>query len=453
MIIILVALAVTIATHRYFYYNVAPADSSGGGGGGTDGGGSGTSEPDKVTDIPCPVTGIEDCERHGCRVMSDPELGGSARCFMRDDAFGYRYRHTTYGDREVNYSLTYDMTSDNPFADDVINNVRVQAVLITEDTLRLRAALRGPVLEESPLLLKPPAVDKAQLRYLIEANETRRGRARLRVLRSDNYVVMLDSWHLVMTEQFLQVVLPYSGEQLYGLGENGHEHINLAPGAGTLFSKRAGNYTTTSSPNYTVTSSGNVAIRTTGGILDLFFFVGSTPNHVVQLYQKLVGLPFMPPIWALGYQVWLKNYTSLNDVKSAMTSLDQSGVPKNPAIAADNMTEYAPYTTGLEGDVFVKKGSAPNVADPNAVLYAKVGVPLCSETASRMLCQRWIELGAFFPLALDFRMDKTRADAQSLMTIALEAIQMRYQLLPVLYTLFFRVSMAGGTVVRPLFFE
>ncbi|XP_077549181.1 lysosomal alpha-glucosidase-like [Haemaphysalis longicornis] len=716
MIIILVALAVTIATHRYFYYNVAPADSSGGGGGGTDGGGSGTSEPDKVTDIPCPVTGIEDCERHGCRVMSDPELGGSARCFMRDDAFGYRYRHTTYGDREVNYSLTYDMTSDNPFADDVINNVRVQAVLITEETLRLRIhdedrrRYEVPVLEESPLLLKPPAVDKAQLRYLIEANETRRGRARLRVLRSDNYVVMLDSWHLVMTEQFLQVVLPYSGEQLYGLGENGHEHINLAPGAGTLFSKRAGNYTTTSSPSvkwenfagvhpffmnpkgdgttwgvlilnsnamdYTVTSSGNVAIRTTGGILDLFFFVGSTPNHVVQLYQKLVGLPFMPPIWALGYQVWLKNYTSLNDVKSAMTSLDQSGVPKdaiwldvfqdsraftlnsafgglqayirqlategvevgliaNPAIAADNITEYAPYTTGLEGDVFVKKGSAPNVADPNAVLYAKgmpsgpsafpdflknstkqwwrnaimdyqgstidfnamfltmnepaefsgsascetndlwcqkcpqgrwedplyvpvayrneegnatqlrngtlcmsaafgerqryrhydvhniygwshslatqralsdltsdrclvisestfpstgryaghlvelpdfgewsglrraivavleysifgipyVGVPLCSETASRMLCQRWIELGAFFPLALDFRMDKTRADAQSLMTIALEAIQMRYQLLPVLYTLFFRVSMAGGTVVRPLFFE
>ncbi|KAH8034819.1 hypothetical protein HPB51_003106 [Rhipicephalus microplus] len=62
MIIILVALAVTIATHRYFYYNVAPAGSAGGpaGGGGPDGGGPGPSEPDIITDIPCPVQAVED---------------------------------------------------------------------------------------------------------------------------------------------------------------------------------------------------------------------------------------------------------------------------------------------------------------------------------------------------------------------------------------------------------
>ncbi|KAH7986604.1 hypothetical protein HPB49_025887 [Dermacentor silvarum] len=252
MIIILVALAVTIATHRYFYYNVAPAGSAGGtaGGGGPDGGGPGPTEPDLVTDIPCPVQAVEDCEKYGCRAVPDPEHGGSARCFLRDDAFGYRYRHTTYGDRQINYSLTYDMASQGPFAEDVINNVRVQAVFITEDTLRLRIhdedrqRYEVPVLDDSPLLSNPPAVDKNHLRYLIDTNETKRGRARLRVLRSDNYVVMLDSWHLVMTEQFLQVVLPYSGDQLYGFGESGHEHINVATGSGTMFSRRVSNSST-----------------------------------------------------------------------------------------------------------------------------------------------------------------------------------------------------------------
>ncbi|XP_077499023.1 lysosomal alpha-glucosidase-like [Amblyomma americanum] len=716
MIIILVALAVTIATHRYFYYNVAPAGSSGGGagGGGSDGGVPGQPEPELITDIPCPVQRVEDCEKHGCKVVTDMER---ARCFLRDDAFGYRYRHTTYGDREVNYSLTYDMTSQGPFADDVINNVRVQAVFLTEDTLRLRIhdedrqRYEVPVLENSALLRRPPSVDKTQLRYLIEANETRRGRAKLRVLRADNYVVMMDSWHLVMTEQFLQVVLPYSGDQLYGFGENGHGNISLAPGSGTMFSRRlANNSAMAASSNtiwenfagvhpffmnpkgdgtawgvlilnsnamdYTVTSGGNIAIATTGGILDLYFFVGSTPTHVVQLYQKLVGLPFMPPVWALGYQTWMGNYTSITDVKNAVTSLDQAGVPKdviwldvfqdsraftlnsafgglqsyvrqlatlgvevglvtNPAIVADNITKESPYLFGLEEDVFVKKGAGSNVADPNAVLLAKglpsgasafpdflknstrqwwktlimdyedttvdfnamflrmnepaefsssapcgqndpscqvcppgrwadppyvpvtyrneegnatqlhngtlcmnaafgerqrykhydvhsiygwshsmatqwalddiigerslvvsdstypstghyaghlielpgigewsglrkaivavlefnmfgipyVGAPLCSGSISSLLCQRWIELGAFFPLALDFRMRRGSGDTLPMASTALTAILTRYQLLPVLYTLFFRVSMSGGTVVRPLFFE
>lgn len=58
MIIILVALSVTIATHRKFYYGFTGTGGStgdGGGDGGTDGGG-GTEEM-KVTDIPCAVQG------------------------------------------------------------------------------------------------------------------------------------------------------------------------------------------------------------------------------------------------------------------------------------------------------------------------------------------------------------------------------------------------------------
>jgi len=43
--------------------------------------------------------------------------------------------------------------------------------------------------------------------------------------------------------------------------------------------------------------------RTIGGQLDLYFFPGPTPEQVVQQYEQLIGKPFLPPYWALGYQV------------------------------------------------------------------------------------------------------------------------------------------------------
>lgn len=43
--------------------------------------------------------------------------------------------------------------------------------------------------------------------------------------------------------------------------------------------------------------------RTIGGILDLFFFPGPTPEQVIQQYQMVIGKPYMPPYWGLGFQV------------------------------------------------------------------------------------------------------------------------------------------------------
>jgi alpha-glucosidase (family GH31 glycosyl hydrolase) len=45
-----------------------------------------------------------------------------------------------------------------------------------------------------------------------------------------------------------------------------------------------------------------VTFTTIGGIIDLFLFTGPTPKNVIQKYSQLVGLPFLPPYFALGYQ-------------------------------------------------------------------------------------------------------------------------------------------------------
>lgn len=42
--------------------------------------------------------------------------------------------------------------------------------------------------------------------------------------------------------------------------------------------------------------------RAIGGIVELYVFLGPTPEEVTRQYHQLIGTPMMPPYWALGAQ-------------------------------------------------------------------------------------------------------------------------------------------------------
>jgi alpha-glucosidase (family GH31 glycosyl hydrolase) len=48
-----------------------------------------------------------------------------------------------------------------------------------------------------------------------------------------------------------------------------------------------------------VLGSDSLTFRAIGGIVDLWFFAGPTPALVVSQYQNVIGLPHLPPYWAL----------------------------------------------------------------------------------------------------------------------------------------------------------
>lgn len=38
-----------------------------------------------------------------------------------------------------------------------------------------------------------------------------------------------------------------------------------------------------------------------GGTIQKFFFVGDKPDTVITKYERLTGMPTVPPLWAFGW--------------------------------------------------------------------------------------------------------------------------------------------------------
>ncbi|KAM7297487.1 lysosomal alpha-glucosidase-like [Ixodes scapularis] len=89
----------------------------------------------------------------------------------------------------------------------------------------------------------------------------------------------------------------------------------------------------------------SVTLRSTGGIVDLFVFMGPSPEAVVQQYTALVGRPFMPPYWALGFHLSRWGYNSIDDVKETRKRNLKAGLPIEAIwLDADYMENLKPFT-------------------------------------------------------------------------------------------------------------
>ncbi|XP_054165466.1 sucrase-isomaltase, intestinal-like [Oppia nitens] len=93
-----------------------------------------------------------------------------------------------------------------------------------------------------------------------------------------------------------------------------------------------------------------------------------------------------------------------------------------------------------------------------------VGADICgfNEQTTPELCLRWHQLGAFYPFSRNHN-ERSNSDQDPAVWAdrghrevtdgARSSLQLRYQLLPHLYTLFYRAHLTGGTVARPMFYE
>ena len=70
-----------------------------------------------------------------------------------------------------------------------------------------------------------------------------------------------------------------------------------------------------------------VTYRTIGGILDFYIFLGPTSDNVVQQYTELIGRPFMPPYWALGFHLARWGYGGTDGLNKVITRMRNAKMP------------------------------------------------------------------------------------------------------------------------------
>uniref|UniRef100_A0A8C3XA55 P-type domain-containing protein n=1 Tax=Catagonus wagneri TaxID=51154 RepID=A0A8C3XA55_9CETA len=91
------------------------------------------------------------------------------------------------------------------------------------------------------------------------------------------------------------------------------------------------------------------------------------------------------------------------------------------------------------------------------VLILQVGANICGyrEDVTEELCRRWMQLGAFYPLSRNHNGPGFRVSENNSMLLnsSRHYLNIRYTLLPYLYTLFYRAHSLGETVARPLVHE
>eukprot|EP00095_Tigriopus_kingsejongensis_P008887 snap_masked-scaffold566_size135349-processed-gene-0.4 protein:Tk08887 transcript:snap_masked-scaffold566_size135349-processed-gene-0.4-mRNA-1 annotation:"lysosomal alpha-glucosidase" len=118
------------------------------------------------------------------------------------------------------------------------------------------------------------------------------------------------------------------------------------------------------------------------------------------------------------------------------------------------------WTGDIASDWTAMRSSIAGVLNFNMLGIPLVGADICgfngNTTAS--LCQRWMELGAFYPFARNHNtLEAFDQDPVSLgpevVTAARQALTIRYSILPTLYTLFVHAHLKGTPVAQPLFFQ
>ncbi|NXA43466.1 LYAG glucosidase, partial [Eudromia elegans] len=67
--------------------------------------------------------------------------------------------------------------------------------------------------------------------------------------------------------------------------------------------------------------------RTTGGILDFYVFLGPDPKSVVRQYLDVVGYPFMPPYWGLGFHLCRWGYSSSAATREVVINMTAARFP------------------------------------------------------------------------------------------------------------------------------
>lgn len=294
------------------------------------------------------------CEARGCCYAPVGRPGGSRMgppwCFFPPSYPSYRLANLTA--TATGYTASLTRAAPTFFPKDILT-LRLDVLLETES--RLHFTIRDPASRRYEVPLQTPRARgraKSPL-YRVEFSEEPFG---VLVRRQRDGRVLLDTAvaPLFFADQFLQLSTALPSPHLAGLAEHlGPLLLDTNWTKVTLWNRdmapTPGANLYGSHPFYLALEDGGLAHgvfllnsnamdvvlqpspalswRATGGILDVYVFLGPEPESVVRQYLEVVGRPFMPPYWALGFHLCRWGYPSTAVTRQVVENMTRAHFP------------------------------------------------------------------------------------------------------------------------------
>ncbi|XP_042208906.1 probable maltase-glucoamylase 2 isoform X2 [Homarus americanus] len=302
----------------------------------------------------------EECEGVGC--VWDPQ-GDAPNCFF-PPASSHGYEVTTPEETTSAGVKSLRLTLKNtsaPVVKDMKEELLVEMMEYGQDMFRIKVTVPGEERYEVPVSLDlPPVTSSNTPKYNVTFSDSGSSDFTIVVTRTDTRTVIFDTsiGGLTYANQFLQVSTHLASSYLYGLGEGVHTTLkhDLRYVTWPMFARDQsplgpGENLYGSHPMYLVVEDdGNahavlwlnsnameaetmplpgLTLRSIGGVIDLYFFMGSSPTEALQQYTQVVGRPVLPPYWALGFHLCRYGYGSLDNLKAAVSRTRRQGIPQD----------------------------------------------------------------------------------------------------------------------------
>eukprot|EP00116_Pleurobrachia_bachei_P019494 sb/3479756/ len=277
----------------------------------------------------------ESCEKIGC-VLSEGE------CYFPQNSTKLGYKTTSVlHDGSLILSWTGPLIHPK-----VIPELLVQVETISNEISRVVIKDAKQDRYEIPIPLKRDTWSKIDPDLVIETSGVGE-MFWMTVTRKSTNTILFDTRDsvLVFMDQFLEITSKLPSNRLYGFAERGApfrrsmDNITMPLFAHDNFPSPIGQDINlySSQPFYMMAESDgsahgvliynsnameahlkpipSVTVRAMGGILDLYFLAGPSPIAVTEQLTDLIGKPFLPPYWSLGFHLCRYGYKNLTETR------------------------------------------------------------------------------------------------------------------------------------------
>ncbi|XP_077980370.1 lysosomal alpha-glucosidase-like [Glandiceps talaboti] len=323
-----------------------------------------------------PETGVTQkrCESRGCcwnPIFTESVQTSSNKppdCYYPSDFPSYSITDNTQ--TPFGHTANLERQTTTHYGKDIL---KLQMDVYLESESRLHFKIFDPNRRryEIPLRTPKPTSKSLSQSYTVEFEKEPFS---FRVKRAENQKVLFDTSisTFIFSDQFIQISTSLPSHYLYGLGEHldsllldmnwtnktlwardiipkedtnlygSHPFYMVMEGDGNahgvfLFNSNAMDVTLQPTPALTY--------RTIGGILDFYIFLGPSPTEVIQQYTEIIGRPFMPPYWSLGFHICRYGYGSLEKTNEVVKETRAAGIPQDVQWHdIDSMDKFLDFT-------------------------------------------------------------------------------------------------------------